>query len=146
MRRQGKQRSPWRQSMRQVLVLLSYRKMWNRLTRQRPQSRDVDLEYERSVEELFDPGLMTMPAVADVQSARIALSDAELSHAWRASYRALRLSNDPRDQARIAAARACYLDAVQERDPAGFARWVCSEEAVCRDPAPFLSPERSMDV
>ena len=128
--------------------VLSFRKFWNRATGQRSLSQKVDLECERSVDELFDPDtLLTMHAtVVDDQPARITLSDAELSNAWRASYRALRLAQDPRDQARIAAARACYLDAVQERDPAGFARWVCSEGAVCRDPAPFLSPERSMDV
>jgi hypothetical protein len=128
--------------------VLSYRKFWNRVAGQRSKSQKVDLEYERCVDELFDPdALLTMQAtVVDDPPARTTLTDAELSNAWRASYRALRLAEDPRDQARIAAARACYLDAVQERDPAGFARWVCSEGAVWRDPAPFLSPERSMDV
>jgi len=69
----------------------------------------MDPAYGRSVDELFDPALMSMPAViANAQLAKTALSDAELSHAWCASYRALCLSHDPRDQARIAAARACY--------------------------------------
>lgn len=126
--------------------VLSYRRLWNRLTRQRSRSLDMDPAYGRSVDELFDPALMSMPVIANAQLAKTALSDAELSHAWCASYRALCLSHDPRDQARIAAARACYLDAVQERDPAGFARWVCSEDAFYCDPATFLGHQGSMDI
>jgi hypothetical protein len=109
----------------------------------RPRSPVVDAALERSVDALFDPApTATVGEVARDRPGLIRLSNIELSHAWRASYRALRIAEDPRDRARIAAARARYLDALQERDPAGFARWVSSEHAASRDPCSFLGPDR----
>jgi hypothetical protein len=127
--------------------VLSFRKVWTRMTPPRSASLDIDPAFAYSVDELFDPGRVTKQAVvAAAGPARSNLSNAELSHAWRASYRALGRSHDPRELARIAAARARYLDAVQERDPAGFARWVCSEGAAGREPAAFFRPDRPLDV
>jgi hypothetical protein len=50
------------------------------------------------------------------------LDDDELLHAWEASTRALSLRPGPAALLRIVAARACYLDALAERDPDGLAR------------------------
>jgi hypothetical protein len=68
----------------------------------------------------------------------LGLSVAELLDVWRASSTALAGPLDPAQRARIAAARARYLDAMQEHDPAGVAEWLTSPHAQDRDPARFL--------
>jgi len=50
------------------------------------------------------------------------LDDGELQHAWDSSTRALTLGPEPAARLRIVAARARYLDALDERDPDGLAR------------------------
>jgi len=50
------------------------------------------------------------------------LDDDELQHAWDSSTRALNLGPAPAALMRIVAARARYLDALDERDPDGLAR------------------------
>jgi hypothetical protein len=50
------------------------------------------------------------------------LDDDELQHAWDSSTRALTLGPGPAALLRIVAARARYLDALDERDPEGLAR------------------------
>jgi hypothetical protein len=50
------------------------------------------------------------------------LDDDELQHAWDSSTRALNLGPGPAALLRIVAARARYLDALDERDPDGLAR------------------------
>jgi hypothetical protein len=50
------------------------------------------------------------------------LDDDELMHAWDSSTRALNLRPGPAALLRIVAARARYLDALDERDPDGLAR------------------------
>ena len=50
------------------------------------------------------------------------LDDDELQHAWDSSTRALNLGPAPAALLRIVAARARYLDALDERDPDGLAR------------------------
>jgi hypothetical protein len=50
------------------------------------------------------------------------LDDDELQHAWDSSTRALDLGPEPAALLRIVAARARYLDALDERDPDGLAR------------------------
>ena len=50
------------------------------------------------------------------------LDDVELQHAWDSSTRALALGPEPAALLRIVAARARYLDALDERDPDGLAR------------------------
>ena len=49
------------------------------------------------------------------------LDDDELQHAWDSSTRALALGPEPAALLRIVAARARYLDALDERDPDGLA-------------------------
>jgi hypothetical protein len=49
------------------------------------------------------------------------LDDGELQHAWDSSTRALNLGPAPAALLRIVAARARYLDALDERDPDGLA-------------------------
>ena len=66
------------------------------------------------------------------------LSPTELCHAWQASYRAMLMSADPAERARIAAARGRYLDALAEWDPDGFARWTASGTAAAGDPSAHL--------
>ena len=66
------------------------------------------------------------------------LSRTELCHAWQASYRAMLMSVDPAERARIAAARGRYLDALAEWDPDGFARWMESGTAAAGDPSAHL--------
>lgn len=53
-----------------------------------------------------------------------ALSVAELCHAWQASSHALRLTPSPSERVRIVAARSVYLEALNQRDAAGMARWI----------------------
>ena len=66
------------------------------------------------------------------------LTPTELCHAWQASYRAMLMSVDPAERARIAAARGRYLDALAEWDPDGFARWTASGTAAAGDPSAHL--------
>ena len=66
------------------------------------------------------------------------LTPSELCHAWQASYRAMLMSADPAERARIAAARGRYLDALAEWDPDGFTRWMESGTAAAGDPSAHL--------
>ena len=66
------------------------------------------------------------------------LTRTELCHAWQASYRAMLMSVDPAERARIAAARGRYLDALAEWDPDGFTRWMESGTAAAGDPSAHL--------
>ena len=66
------------------------------------------------------------------------LTPSELCHAWQASYRAMLMSVDPAERARIAAARGRYLDALAEWDPDGFTRWMESGTAAAGDPSAHL--------
>lgn len=98
-----------------------------------------DDDYEARVQ--FGPDHETLPIMADqilaspdgsaalttakaVSSGRCtqlsSLSDAELWHAWQESGRALQDHPDAAGRLRIVAARAIYLDALAERDPAAL--------------------------
>jgi len=78
----------------------------------------------------------TPDPVADANPGELTRS--ELCHAWQASYRAMLMSVDPAERARIAAARGRYLDALAEWDPDGFTRWMESGTAAAGDPSAHL--------
>jgi hypothetical protein len=68
------------------------------------------------------------------------LNTAELCRAWSRSYRALRMSTTPDQVTGISQARRIYLEALEERDPAGVARWLATDPRADGDPTPYLSP------
>ena len=68
------------------------------------------------------------------------LNTAELCRAWSRSYRALRMSTTPDQVTGISQARRVYLEALEERDPAGVARWLATDPRADGDPTPYLSP------
>jgi hypothetical protein len=68
----------------------------------------------------------------------VELSVQELLDAWQASSRALAAPLDPAQRTRIIAARARYLDALQQHDPTGVADWLSSPHAPDEDPARFV--------
>jgi hypothetical protein len=56
-----------------------------------------------------------------------ALTTPELCRAWSLSYAAIQMCTIPLQLARISRARQVYLDQLEERDPAGMARWLRTE-------------------
>ena len=63
----------------------------------------------------------------------------ELCRAWQASYPELRRCGDPRKRAEFVEARQQFLDELERRDPAAFARWLRSGARAGSDPSEFLS-------
>jgi multidrug transporter EmrE-like cation transporter len=68
------------------------------------------------------------------------LNTVELCRAWSRSYRALRMATTPDQVTGISQARRVYLEALEERDPAGVARWLAAGPRADGDPTPYLSP------
>jgi hypothetical protein len=78
------------------------------------------------------------PHPAGSQQPTGALSVAELCHAWQASSQALRLTLSPAERVRIVAARSIYLDALNQCDTDGTARWIDQGDPDS-DPRQYLS-------
>lgn len=78
------------------------------------------------------------PHPAGAQQPTGALSVAELCHAWQASSQALRLTLSPAERVRIVAARSIYLDALNQCDTDGTARWIDQGDPDS-DPRQYLS-------
>jgi hypothetical protein len=79
------------------------------------------------------------PHPAGAQQPTAPLSVAELCHAWQASSQALRLTLSPAERVRIVAARSVYLDALNQCDADGTARWIDQGDPDS-DPRQYLSP------
>jgi hypothetical protein len=67
------------------------------------------------------------------------LSTPELCRAWSRSYAAMQMTASFRQLVRIIDARQVYLEALEERDPAGMARWLNAEPRADSDPTSFLN-------
>ncbi len=66
------------------------------------------------------------------------LNDAELQWAWRTSFTRVEMTQDPSERARLADLRAAYLDELERRDPAGFARWLDKGARAASDPGRYI--------
>ena len=88
-----------------------------------------------------DQDATVLPA-ATKQFTPTALTLEELCWAWRASYTALQRS-EPTVQARIVSERARYLDELERRAPAGFARWLATGARAGSDPTRFVTAEQT---
>ena len=70
------------------------------------------------------------------------LTTEELCVAWRASYPALQRAQTAADRIGLVQVRAGYLDALQQRDPGSFARWLDSGARAAGDPGRYLASPR----
>jgi len=79
--------------------------------------------------------------VADPDS----MTDEQLCLAWRGSFIALHQTQDTAGRVRLVEARAGYLDELERRHPAGFARWMAGGARAASDPARYVhqAPDRS---
>jgi hypothetical protein len=72
------------------------------------------------------------------------LTTAELCQAWRVSFTALDTLDRPEERAQVVQRRQEYLDALERRDPSGFARWIGLGARAASDPGRYLA--RGSDV
>lgn len=82
------------------------------------------------------PGTDTLPAPEPRRAGAVlrSLSYTELCRAWCESYE-LECPRDPAARARVAATRRAYLDELERRDPAAFARWLADVARAKVNPA-----------
>jgi hypothetical protein len=73
------------------------------------------------------------------------LTTAQLCQAWRASFTALDTVARPEDRARVVQRRQEYLDALERRDPRGFARWIGLGARAASDPGRYLAPDSDLE-
>lgn len=67
------------------------------------------------------------------------LTTAQLCQAWRVSFTALDTLDGPEERARVVQRRQEYLDALERRDPHGFARWIGLGARAASDPGRYLA-------
>jgi hypothetical protein len=67
------------------------------------------------------------------------LTDEQLCSAWRVSHSGVQRATDSSAAAGMAAVRADYLDELERRAPAGFARWMAAGPRAASDPGPYLA-------
>jgi hypothetical protein len=86
-------------------------------------------------------GPSTAPAVLVPQPAAAAvdLTTGALCLAWRRSYVELKQSTDEPTRQRVVRLRGQYLDELERRDGAGFARWLGSGARAGSDPQRYLT-------
>jgi hypothetical protein len=66
------------------------------------------------------------------------LTDPQLCLAWRTSFLALQRSQDLQRRAQLVRQRQEYLDELERRNPAGFARWLYAGARPASDPSRYL--------
>ena len=93
--------------------------------------------------DLRQPGIRQLPSLPDEPVEHC--STEELCRAWRASYTALQHGCTSADLTALADRRRRYLDEIERRDPAGYARWMASGARAGSDPARFLTQGRKQD-
>jgi hypothetical protein len=86
-------------------------------------------------------GSPTAPAVLapPPSAAAVDLTTGALCLAWRRSYIELRQSTDESTRQRVVRLREEYLDELERRDRAGFARWLSSGARAGSDPQRYLT-------
>jgi hypothetical protein len=110
----------------------------SRLTGQHPPVADRPVADDATVPPpVVAPRTVTCPPAAG-------LTTAELCQAWRASFTALDVVVDPAQRAQVVQRRQEYLDALESRDPRGFARWIGLGARAASDPGRYLA--RGTDV
>lgn len=111
----------------------------------RPARRHADLARRRPPDRgrlvpTGGPALEMLPADPLPQPSKLpSVSTPRLCWAWRVSYVRIRRCTWPSELAQLAALRNAYLDELQHRDPAAFARWYPTARAAS-DPARFFCP------
>lgn len=75
----------------------------------------------------------------------VALSTAELCHAWRVSYLLLNGTRSPEQLEDAAELRRRYLDELADRDPEGFRRWLDDGARAAGDPSHYVNPSGRLD-
>lgn len=84
------------------------------------------------------PSLRMVAPPAPLPGSFAALSTPDLCRAWRVSYLSLQ-GADPEELERVALVRACFLDELERRDPAGFRRWIDLGARAAGDPTRFIT-------
>jgi hypothetical protein len=88
----------------------------------------------RAAPELAPAVVVSLPEVAAVD-----LPTGELCVAWRRSYLELQRTVDEPARQRLVRLRREYLDELERRDRAGFARWLASGARAGSDPQRYLT-------
>jgi hypothetical protein len=73
------------------------------------------------------------------------LTTAQLCRAWRVSFTALDTVDRPEERAIVVQRRQEYLDALEHRDPRGFARWIGLGARAASDPGRYLAPDSDVE-
>ena len=67
------------------------------------------------------------------------LTTAQLCQAWRVSFTALDTLEQPEERVQLVQRRQEYLDALERRDPHGFARWIGLGARAASDPGRYVA-------
>lgn len=105
----------------------------------RPQLRGTEtVPVPQNAAECPSPNGTDTTAPPEDPTETLALSDADLCRAWRASFTALQRADSPSQRLRIAEARRNYLDELDRRHPHGTEAWLASGARAAGDPTKFM--------
>jgi len=87
-----------------------------------------------------DRGSAASSSAAPVYPPPAWLTTDQLCLAWRSSFTALQRASNAAEQARLAECRRGFLDELERRDPAGFARWLADGARAASNPGRYVAP------